>query len=167
LSWESGAIVNTQNTQLRDSRSKSISHQKTFSWRCRNSSAGASLWRRFLSHSQELFVDLQRRQSSRKVPSSSCSEPSSADLNLSLSKAFGAEPCESCIMMRRGPAYGSCHGRIEDGCCGACLHLAVPGEFVGPSRAHTGYVLVLDDLTEGHPRNRIGGVAGGSRGESS
>src|SRR5260370_14697819 len=50
--------------------------------------------------------------------------------------------------MRRALGRGVGSREIEAAAAGRVLHLAVTVSSVGPRRANTGYVLVLDDLTE-------------------
>jgi two-component system nitrogen regulation sensor histidine kinase NtrY len=51
-------------------------------------------------------------------------------------------------LMRRSRRMGVISREIETVVAGRLLHLAVTVSSLGPSRANTGYVLVLDDLTE-------------------
>ena len=50
--------------------------------------------------------------------------------------------------MRRSLRMGVVSREIETVVSGRVLHLAVTVSSLGPRRANTGYVLVLDDLTE-------------------
>jgi len=51
-------------------------------------------------------------------------------------------------LMRRSLRMGVVSREIETVAAGRVLHLAVTVSSLGPRRANTGYVLVLDDLTE-------------------
>src|SRR6202040_2007125 len=51
-------------------------------------------------------------------------------------------------LMRRSLRMGVVSREIETVVAGRVLHLAVTASSLGPRRANTGYVLVLDDLTE-------------------
>src|SRR5262249_41658797 len=52
------------------------------------------------------------------------------------------------LLMRRSLRMGVVSREIETVVAGRVLHLAVTVSSLGPRRANTGYVLVLDDLTE-------------------
>src|SRR6266700_4949733 len=84
-------------------------------------------------------------------------------LNTSVSRMFGVASSESHsldelvgadaarivhYLMRRSLRMGVVSREIETVAAGRVLHLAVTVSSLGPRRANTGYVLVLDDLTE-------------------
>src|SRR3984957_8929410 len=52
------------------------------------------------------------------------------------------------LLMRRSLRMGVVSREIETVVAGRILHLAVTASSLGPRRANSGYVLVLDDLTE-------------------
>ena len=52
------------------------------------------------------------------------------------------------LLMRRSLRMGVVSREIETVVSGRVLHLAVTASSLGPRRANSGYVLVLDDLTE-------------------
>jgi nitrogen fixation/metabolism regulation signal transduction histidine kinase len=68
---------------------------------------------------------------------------------LSLEGLLGAEAARTVqYLMRRSLRMGVVSREIETVVSGRVLHLAVTVSSLGPRRANTGYVLVLDDLTE-------------------
>src|SRR5256714_3372238 len=84
-------------------------------------------------------------------------------VNTSVSRMFGVDSSESHsleelvgadaarivhYLMRRSLRMGVVSREIETVAAGRVLHLAVTVSSLGPRRANTGYVLVLDDLTE-------------------
>jgi len=67
----------------------------------------------------------------------------------SLEQLLGAEAARTVqLLMRRSLRMGVVSREIETVVAGRVLHLAVTVSSLGPRRANTGYVLVLDDLTE-------------------
>src|SRR6202171_6416064 len=67
----------------------------------------------------------------------------------SLDELLGAEASRAVqYLMRRSLRMGVVSREIETVVSGRVLHLAVTVSSLGPRRANTGYVLVLDDLTE-------------------
>jgi PAS domain S-box-containing protein len=68
---------------------------------------------------------------------------------LSLEGLLGADAARTVqYLMRRSLRMGVVSREIETVVAGRVLHLAVTVSSLGPRRANTGYVLVLDDLTE-------------------
>jgi two-component system, NtrC family, nitrogen regulation sensor histidine kinase NtrY len=68
---------------------------------------------------------------------------------LSLEKLLGPEAARTVhSLMRRSLRMGVVSREIETVVSGRVMHLAVTVSSLGPRRANTGYVLVLDDLTE-------------------
>jgi two-component system nitrogen regulation sensor histidine kinase NtrY len=68
---------------------------------------------------------------------------------LSLERLLGADAARTVYsLMRRSLRMGVVSREIETVVSGRVLHLAVTVSSLGPRRANTGYVLVLDDLTE-------------------
>jgi two-component system nitrogen regulation sensor histidine kinase NtrY len=68
---------------------------------------------------------------------------------LSLERLLGADAARTVhSLMRRSLRMGVVSREIETVVSGRVLHLAVTVSSLGPRRANTGYVLVLDDLTE-------------------
>jgi two-component system nitrogen regulation sensor histidine kinase NtrY len=67
----------------------------------------------------------------------------------SLEELIGAEAARTVqLLMRRSLRMGVVSREIETVVAGRVLHLAVTVSSLGPRRANTGFVLVLDDLTE-------------------
>src|SRR5437667_5432824 len=67
----------------------------------------------------------------------------------SLEELVGADAARTVhYLMRRSLRMGVVSREIETVAAGRVLHLAVTVSSLGPRRANTGYVLVLDDLTE-------------------
>jgi len=67
----------------------------------------------------------------------------------SLDELLGAEAARTVqLLMRRSLRMGVVSREIETVVAGRVLHLAVTVSSLGPRRANTGFVLVLDDLTE-------------------
>jgi two-component system nitrogen regulation sensor histidine kinase NtrY len=67
----------------------------------------------------------------------------------SLEELLGAEAARAVqLLMRRSLRMGVVSREIETVVAGRVLHLAVTVSSLGPRRANTGFVLVLDDLTE-------------------
>jgi two-component system nitrogen regulation sensor histidine kinase NtrY len=67
----------------------------------------------------------------------------------SLEKLLGSEATRTIqLLMRRSLRMGVVSREIETVIGGRVLHLAVTVSSLGPRRANTGFVLVLDDLTE-------------------
>jgi two-component system nitrogen regulation sensor histidine kinase NtrY len=67
----------------------------------------------------------------------------------SLEKLLGSEATRTIqLLMRRSLRMGVVSREIETVIAGRVLHLAVTVSSLGPRRANTGFVLVLDDLTE-------------------
>jgi PAS domain S-box-containing protein len=67
----------------------------------------------------------------------------------SLEQLLGADAARTVqLLMRRSLRMGVVSREIETVVAGRVLHLAVTVSSLGPRRANTGYVLVLDDLTE-------------------
>jgi two-component system nitrogen regulation sensor histidine kinase NtrY len=68
---------------------------------------------------------------------------------LSLERLLGADAARTVnSLMRRSLRMGVVSREIETLVAGRVMHLAVTVSSLGPRRANTGYVLVLDDLTE-------------------
>src|SRR4029077_412954 len=69
--------------------------------------------------------------------------------SLSLEGLLGADAARTVQhLMRRSLRMGVVSREIETVVAGRVLHLAVTVSSLGPRRANTGYVLVLDDLSE-------------------
>ena len=67
----------------------------------------------------------------------------------SLEDLIGAEAARTVqLLMRRSLRMGVVSREIETVVAGRVLHFAVTVSSLGPRRANTGFVLVLDDLTE-------------------
>lgn len=150
---ELGVLVrsfNMMTTQLRDSRSQID---------------------QFTRNLQQAVQELERRRQLMEtvlenIPTGVISlDPSEAILrvNTSVTRMFGAEASNQYAlegllgadaartvhqMMRRSLRMGVASREIETVVAGRVLHLAVTVSSLGPRRANTGYVLVLDDLTE-------------------
>jgi len=150
---ELGLLVrsfNTMTTQLRDSRSQIDE---------------------FTRHLQQAVQELERRRQLMEtvlenIPTGVISLDASGNIlrtNSSVSRMFGANGTESHTLesllggesartvqhlMRRSLRMGVVSREIEAVAGGRVLHLAVTVSSLGPRRANTGFVLVLDDLSE-------------------
>jgi two-component system, NtrC family, nitrogen regulation sensor histidine kinase NtrY len=150
---ELGVLVrsfNTMTTQLRDSRSQID---------------------QFTRNLQQAVQELERRRQLiatvlENIPTGVISLDGSGAIlrvNSSVSRIFGGGNAESNTLegllgldaartvqylMRRSLRMGVVSREIETVVAGRVLHLAVTVSSLGPRRANTGYVLVLDDLTE-------------------
>src|SRR5256884_3417651 len=150
---ELGILVrsfNTMTTQLRDSRSQID---------------------QFTQNLQQAVQELERRRQLMEtvlenIPTGVISldaEGVILRVNTSVSRMFGVASSESHsleelvgadaarivhYLMRRSLRMGVVSREIETVAAGRVLHLAVTVSSLGPRRANTGYVLVLDDLTE-------------------
>jgi len=152
---ELGILVrsfNTMTTQLRDSRSQID---------------------QFTRNLQKAVQELERRRQLMEtvlenIPTGVISLDATGTilrLNTSVSRMFGvsgADPDSHSLeallgtdaarivyyLMRRSLRMGVVSREIETVAAGRVLHLAVTVSSLGPRRANTGYVLVLDDLTE-------------------
>jgi two-component system nitrogen regulation sensor histidine kinase NtrY len=150
---ELGILVrsfNTMTTQLRDSRSQID---------------------QFTQNLQQAVQELERRRQLMEtvlenIPTGVISLDAAGAIlrvNTSVSRMFGVASSESHsleelvgadaarivhYLMRRSLRMGVVSREIETVAAGRVLHLAVTVSPLGPRRANTGYVLVLDDLTE-------------------
>src|SRR5438094_6257548 len=150
---ELGVLVrsfNTMTTQLRDSRAQIDEFTRSL---------------------QQAVQELERRRQLMEtvlenIPTGVISLDSSGAIlrsNTSVSRMFGMASSESHsleelvgadaarvvhYLMRRSLRMGVVSREIETVAAGRVLHLAVTVSSLGPRRANTGYVLVLDDLTE-------------------
>src|SRR6266478_549647 len=152
---ELGILVrsfNTMTTQLRDSRSQID---------------------QFTRNLQQAVQELERRRQLMEtvlenIPTGVISLDAAGAilrLNTSVSRMFGvtsADPHSQSLegllgtdaarivnyLMRRSLRMGVVSREIETVAAGRVVHLAVTVSSLGPRRANTGYVLVLDDLTE-------------------
>jgi PAS domain S-box-containing protein len=150
---ELGVLVrsfNTMTTQLRDSRSQID---------------------QFTRNLQQAVQELERRRQLmatvlENIPTGVISLDTSGAIlrvNSSVSRIFGGRNSEPLTLegllgseaartvqhlMRRSLRMGVVSREIETVVAGKVLHLAVTVSSLGPRRANTGYVLVLDDLTE-------------------
>jgi two-component system, NtrC family, nitrogen regulation sensor histidine kinase NtrY len=150
---ELGVLVrsfNTMTTQLRDSRSQID---------------------QFTRNLQQAVQELERRRQLmatvlENIPTGVISLDAAGTIlrvNSSVSRIFGGGNADSPTLegllgadaahtvhylMRRSLRMGVVSREIETVVAGRVLHLAVTVSSLGPRRANTGYVLVLDDLTE-------------------
>jgi PAS domain S-box-containing protein len=152
---ELGVLVrsfNTMTTQLRDSRSQID---------------------QFTRNLQQAVQELERRRQLMEtvlenIPTGVISLDAAGAIlrvNTSVSRMFGvtsADPQSQSLegllgteaarivnyLMRRSLRMGVVSREIETVAAGRVVHLAVTVSSLGPRRANTGYVLVLDDLTE-------------------
>ena len=150
---ELGLLVrsfNTMTTQLRDSRSQIDE---------------------FTRNLQQAVQELERRRQLMEtvlenIPTGVISLDASGTIlrvNTSVSRMFGVSGADSFslegllgadagrivhYLMRRSLRMGVVSREIETVAAGRVLHVAVTVSSLGPRRANTGYVLVLDDLTE-------------------
>jgi two-component system nitrogen regulation sensor histidine kinase NtrY len=150
---ELGVLVrsfNTMTTQLRDSRSQID---------------------QFTRNLQQAVQELERRRQLMEtvlesIPTGVISLDAAGTIlriNTSVSRMFGVNGSESFslesllgtdagrivhYLMRRSLRMGVVSREIETVAAGRVIHVAVTVSSLGPRRANTGYVLVLDDLTE-------------------
>jgi two-component system nitrogen regulation sensor histidine kinase NtrY len=150
---ELGVLVrsfNTMTTQLRDSRSQID---------------------QFTRNLQQAVQELERRRQLMEtvlesIPTGVISLDAAGKIlriNTSVSRMFGVSGSESFTLenllgtdagrivhylMRRSLRMGVVSREIETVAAGRVIHVAVTVSPLGPRRANTGYVLVLDDLTE-------------------
>ena len=150
---ELGLLVrsfNTMTTQLRDSRAQIDE---------------------FTRNLQQAVQELERRRQLMEtvlenIPTGVISLDASGAIvrmNTSVSRMFGVSNSDSLslegllgadagrivhYLMRRSLRMGVVSREIETVAAGRVLHVAVTVSSLGPRRANTGYVLVLDDLTE-------------------
>jgi len=150
---ELGVLVrsfNTMTTQLRDSRSQID---------------------QFTRNLQQAVQELERRRQLivtvlENIPTGVISVDAAGAIlraNKSVTRMFGGGPDDSATLesllggdaartvqylMRRSLRMGVVSREIETVVAGRVFHLAVTVSSLGPRRANTGYVLVLDDLTE-------------------
>jgi two-component system, NtrC family, nitrogen regulation sensor histidine kinase NtrY len=150
---ELGVLVrsfNTMTTQLRDSRSQID---------------------QFTRNLQQAVQELERRRQLietvlENIPTGVISVDAAGAIlraNKSVTRMFGGGPADSATLesllggdaarvvqylMRRSLRMGVVSREIETVVAGRVFHLAVTVSSLGPRRANTGYVLVLDDLTE-------------------
>ncbi|HUC54958.1 MAG TPA: ATP-binding protein [Candidatus Cybelea sp.] len=150
---ELGILVrsfNTMTTQLRDSRSQIDQFTRNLQMAVQELERRRQLMETVLENIPTGVISLSAEGTMLRV-------------NSSVSRMFGVVSSESHslegllgvdaarivnYLMRRSLRMGVVSREIETVATGRVLHLAVTVSSLGPRRANTGYVLVLDDLTE-------------------
>jgi two-component system, NtrC family, nitrogen regulation sensor histidine kinase NtrY len=150
---ELGILVrsfNSMTTQLRDSRSQIDQFTRNLQQAVQELERRRQLMETVLENIPTGVISLDAKGAILRV-------------NSSVSRMFGVAGAESHsldglvgtdaarivnYLMRRSLRMGVVSREIETVAAGRVLHLAVTVSSLGPRRANTGYVLVLDDLTE-------------------
>jgi len=152
---ELGILVrsfNTMTTQLRDSRSQIDQFTRNLQQAVQELERRRQLMETVLENIPTGVISLDAAGAILRVNTSvsrmfgvSNAEPESH----SLEGLLGADAARIVqYLMRRSLRMGVVSREIETVAAGRVLHLAVTVSSLGPRRANTGYVLVLDDLTE-------------------
>ncbi len=152
---ELGILVrsfNTMTTQLRDSRSQIDQFTNNLQQAVQELERRRQLMETVLENIPTGVISLDAAGAILRVNTSvsrmfgvSSSDPESH----SLEGLLGADAARIVqYLMRRSLRMGVVSREIETVAAGRVLHLAVTVSSLGPRRANTGYVLVLDDLTE-------------------
>jgi two-component system, NtrC family, nitrogen regulation sensor histidine kinase NtrY len=150
---ELGVLVrsfNTMTTQLRDSRSQIDQFTRNLQQAVQELERRRQLMATVLENIPTGVISLDHSGGIQRVNSSVSrifggrnSEP------LTLEGLLGSEAARTVqYLMRRSLRMGVVSREIETVVAGRVMHLAVTVSSLGPRRANTGYVLVLDDLTE-------------------
>jgi two-component system nitrogen regulation sensor histidine kinase NtrY len=150
---ELGALVrsfNSMTTQLRDSRSQIDQFTRNLQQAVQELERRRQLMETVLENIPTGVVSLDAAGAVMRVNAATVRMfGESAALTNSLEALLGAEGSrEVQNLMRRSQRMGVVSQEIEATVAGRMLHLAVTVSALGPGRASTGYVLVLDDLTE-------------------
>ena len=150
---ELGVLVrsfNTMTTQLRDSRSQIDQFTRNLQHAVQELERRRQLMATVLENIPTGVISLDAEGTILRVNSSvtrifSGGNPDSSTLE----GLLGADAARTVqYLMRRSLRMGVVSREIETVVAGRVLHLAVTVSSLGPRRANTGYVLVLDDLTE-------------------
>jgi len=150
---ELGVLVrsfNTMTTQLRDSRSQIDQFTRNLQQAVQELERRRQLMATVLENIPTGVISLDMSGAILRANSSVSrifggrnSDP------LTLEALLGSEAARTVqYLMRRSLRMGVVSREIETVVAGRVLHLAVTVSSLGPRRANTGYVLVLDDLTE-------------------
>ena len=150
---ELGVLIrsfNTMTTQLRDSRSQIDQFTRNLQLAVQELERRRQLMATVLENIPTGVISLDTSGAILRVNSSVArifggrnSEP------LTLEGLLGSDAARTVqYLMRRSLRMGVVSREIETVVAGRVLHLAVTVSSLGPRRANTGYVLVLDDLTE-------------------
>jgi len=150
---ELGILVrsfNIMTTQLRDSRSQIDQFTRNLQQAVQELERRRQLMATVLENIPTGVISLDTSGAIMRVNSSVSRifEGSHPELN-TLEGLLGADAARTVqYLMRRSLRMGVVSREIETVVAGRVLHLAVTVSSLGPRRANTGYVLVLDDLTE-------------------
>ena len=150
---ELGALVrsfNSMTTQLRDSRSQIDQFTRNLQQAVQELERRRQLMETVLENIPTGVVSLDASGAVKRVNTATtrmfgdaAAQATSPDTLLGAEAARVVEG-----LMRRAQRMGVVSREIETIVAGRMLHLAVTVSAFGPGRANTGYVLVLDDLTE-------------------
>src|SRR5438876_4107738 len=152
---ELGILVrsfNTMTTQLRDSRSQIDQFTRNLQLAVQELERRRQLMETVLENIPTGVISLDAAGAIIRVNSSVSrmfGTSSAAPESQSLEGLLGTDAARIVdYLMRRSLRMGVVSREIETVAAGRVLHLAVTVSSLGPRRANTGYVLVLDDLTE-------------------
>src|SRR5438094_3152926 len=152
---ELGILVrsfNTMTTQLRDSRSQIDQFTRNLQLAVQELERRRQLMETVLENIPTGVISLDAAGTIIRVNSSVSrmfGTSSAAPESQSLEGLLGTDAARIVhYLMRRSLRMGVVSREIETVAAGRVLHLAVTVSSLGPRRANTGYVLVLDDLTE-------------------
>jgi len=152
---ELGILVrsfNTMTTQLRDSRSQIDQFTRNLQLAVQELERRRQLMETVLENVPTGVISLDAAGAILRVNSSVSrmfSVSGAAPEAHSLEELLGMDAARIVhYLMRRSLRMGVVSREIETVAAGRVLHLAVTVSSLGPRRANTGYVLVLDDLTE-------------------
>src|SRR6266853_1405230 len=152
---ELGILVrsfNTMTTQLRDSRSQIDQFTRNLQLAVQELERRRQLMETVLENIPTGVISVDAAGAILRVNSSISrmfGTSSAAPESQSLEGLLGADAVRIVhYLMRRSLRMGVVSREIETVAAGRVLHLAVTVSSLGPRRANTGYVLVLDDLTE-------------------
>ena len=152
---ELGILVrsfNTMTTQLRDSRSQIDQFTRNLQLAVQELERRRQLMETVLENIPTGVISVDAAGAILRVNSSVSrmfGTSSAAPESQSLEGLLGTDAARIVhYLMRRSLRMGVVSREIETVAAGRVLHLAVTVSSLGPRRANTGYVLVLDDLTE-------------------
>src|SRR5690242_2337536 len=152
---ELGVLVrsfNTMTTQLRDSRAQIDEFTRSLQLAVQELERRRQLMETVLENIPTGVISLDAGGAIIRVNSSVSrmfGTSSAAPESQSLEGLLGTDAARIVhYLMRRSLRMGVVSREIETVAAGRVLHLAVTVSSLGPRRANTGYVLVLDDLTE-------------------
>jgi two-component system, NtrC family, nitrogen regulation sensor histidine kinase NtrY len=150
---ELGVLVrsfNTMTTQLRDSRSQIDQFTRNLQLAVQELERRRQLMETVLENIPTGVISLDAGGSILRLNTSvSKMFGVNGSNSISLEELLGADAARIVhYLMRRSLRMGVVSREIETVAAGRVLHVAVTVSSLGPHRANTGYVLVLDDLTE-------------------